>query len=160
MREHTRLATVIFAALASGWFIVHAIKTSIVDIARVTNVSMLPYLKPQQLIAFARTTPCWREPVSGAPLWCAACEIGQAYVLEDPRAPERKLVKFAVHREDLDDVNWFTQSERAGLKPSDGGKFCYFAGSNREYSVDSRHFGPVPVNKILGRVIFPVVKHD
>lgn len=159
-------------SLAGGWLLVHSLKTSIVDFARVTNESMLPYLRPRQILAISKVNPCLRNPLTGQALWCRACEAGKAYVFYDPRMPSRKLVKFALaqpSRVERDpnakrlgpfqrDIIWFTQGSAGALKPSGGDGFCYFEGSNREQSVDSRHFGPVPVGAILGKVIYPDIQ--
>lgn len=151
----------------------HGFKTSVLDFARVTNESMLPHLKPHQLLVIAKYSPCIKNPVTGGALFCRACEPGSAYVFADPRAPQRKLVKFALDRArekpgenpplsflqapPLLLGNWFTQGIRNGLEPAHAGISCYFEGSNRRESVDSRHFGRVPVSKIYGRVIYPRV---
>ncbi len=161
----------VLASLAGGWLIVYALKASVIDFARVTNESMLPFLTPRQILVIAKTAPCLRNPLTGQALWCRGCEIGRAYVFRDPRAPARKLVKFALaapaphrpvsalHHNGADStVIWFTQGATGALKPTGGVGFCYFEGSNREQSVDSRHFGPVPVGEILGKVVYPDIQ--
>lgn len=173
MKRHLHLIPVVLTSLAGGWLLVHSLKTSLVDFARVTNESMLPYLRPQQILVIAKTTPCLRNPLSGQALWCTECEAGKAYVFRDPRLPARKLVKFALaapsgvegkanaaHGDSpRRDIIWFTHGAAGTLKPSGGDGFCYFEGSNREQSVDSRHFGPVRVAEILGKVIYPDLQY-
>ncbi|GEM_PF-3297602 len=176
------MISVVVASLAGGWLLVYMLKTSVIDFARVTNESMLPYLKPRQILAISKMNPCLRNPLSGQALWCRGCEAGKAYVFRDPRMPTRKLVKFALNapaatrpvselQRDLhlpqananhanSSLIWFTQGAAGALKPSGGDGFCYFEGSNREQSVDSRHFGAVPVGEILGKVIYPPVQYN
>lgn len=164
LNKKLRLPLVVLTSILGGWLLVHSLKTSVVDFARVTNESMLPYLKPQQLLVILKTHPCLRNPLTGQALWCRACETGEAYVFKDPRAPTRKLVKFALPPRapsaphaalNRSDIIWFTQGAAGALNPQSGDGFCYFEGSNREQSVDSRHFGAVPVAEILGKVIYP-----
>lgn len=181
MKSSLRLTPVVLASLAGGWLIVHTLKTSVIDFARVTNESMLPHLRPRQILAISKANPCLRNPLTGRALWCSACEAGKAYVFYDPRMPSRKLVKFALNapaatrpvselQRDLhlpqananhanSSLIWFTQGSAGALKPSGNDGFCYFEGSNREQSVDSRHFGAVPVGEILGKVIYPRIHY-
>lgn len=168
LNKKLRLPLVVLMSLFGGWLLVHSLKTGLMDFARVTNESMLPYLKPQQLLVILKTNPCLRNPLSGQALWCRSCETGKAYVFRDPRAPGRKLVKFAMASPPADapraadlrrDIIWFTQGAAGALNPRSGDGFCYFEGSNREQSVDSRHFGAVPVGEILGKVIYPQIQY-
>ena len=178
LKKKLTLPFIVLLSVAAGWLLVHAVKFSLVDFARVTNESMLPYLRPQQILVINKTAPCLRNPLSGQALWCRACEAGKAYVFYDPRMPSRKLVKFALNapaatrpaRVENDpnasrlgrfqrDIIWFTQGSTSALKPSGNDGFCYFEGSNREQSVDSRHFGAVPVGEILGKVIYPRIQY-
>lgn len=144
------------SSVTGGWLIVQTLKTSVIDFARVTNESMLPYLRPQQLLVIAKTAPCVRNPLAGQAMWCRACETGRAYVFKDPRNASRKLVKFAVA---APAIIWFTQGAAGALNPSGDEGFCYFEGSNCEQSVDSRHFGPVRLGEILGKVIYPDIQY-
>lgn len=167
---HLRLIAVLAVTILTAYALVMTVKTSVVDFARVSNESMLPYLTPYQLLIIAKFSPCVRLPLIHRPLWCGSCEKGHAYVLEDPRKPGRQLVKFAVDdgtageqratpqllKQLTGDIIWFTQSKAAAVKPGAAAQ-CRFEGSNREHSVDSRHFGPVPVERVLGKVVFPRV---
>ncbi len=160
-------------ALIVAWFIARTIKDSVVDVARITNESMLPYLWPGQRVLISRLSPCLHMPVSGKSVACRPCEAGKAYIFMHPQTAGMKLVKFAVDfpaaRRDAilrRDIMWFTEGERTLLSAAavatqnasytmNRDNACFFVGSNAEISVDSRHFGPVPLEMVLGRIVYP-----
>ena len=78
-------------------------------------------------------SPGERVFVLRAAYWFRSPKAGDVVVLRDPRKPERLLIKRidATH-----------------------GNSVEVAGDNKEASTDSRAFGPVPANLILGKVWF------
>lgn len=131
---------------------VHACKSSLIDTYHVTNESMLPYLAPRSSVVIIKTSPCLKIPFTGIRFGCAACEAGRAYVFTNPQSPAQKLVKFAVPVTN----NLFTRDPKPRSSKPDPDRSCYFEGSNKENSVDSRHFGAVRFEEIEGKVIYPV----
>ena len=51
-----RFALVVFLSLAGAWLLARILKDSVIDLARVTNESMLPYLKPGVGASLANST--------------------------------------------------------------------------------------------------------
>lgn len=157
MQQRLRLVFIVTASIAVAWVFVSAIRFSVLDFARVTNESMLPHLKPGQVVAILKLTPCLKLPFSAVRFFCSPCETGHAYIFSSPSRPQQKLVKFAVAPPSplKRDIIWFTQHRPIAAETQATGTTCYFEGSNREYSVDSRHFGAVPVEEIDGKVVYP-----
>lgn len=157
MRQKLRLVFVVTASITVAWLFVRAIRFSVIDFARVTNESMLPHLKPGQIVAILKLTPCLKLPFSSVRFFCEPCDAGHAYIFSNPSRPQQKLVKFAVAPPSVlkRDIIWFTQQRPIAAETRTPGITCYFEGSNREYSVDSRHFGAIPVEQVDGRVVFP-----
>jgi hypothetical protein len=166
---HTRLRffAVLFASLLIAWIFIRTVKDSLLDLTRIANESMLPYLTPGQTVLISKTSPCLKLPFLKLSFACTACEPGRAYVFRDPRNAKHRLVKFAVSAPVLTgaatgsgtrDIIWFTQSLGAALTPLDRYRACYFEGSNRAHSVDSRQFGPVPLENIEGKIIYPAIR--
>lgn len=160
-----QLYLVIAGSLAVAWVASRALRDVFIDFARVTNESMLPYLKPGQRLVINRLSPCLRLPFSRSPLACDSCQPGRAYVFRYPGRAAQRLVKFSVTKEEFSagtariasgDIISFTPREPARGAAGDAGlPVCYFVGSNGERSVDSRDFGPVPAPEVEGRVIYP-----
>jgi signal peptidase I len=157
MRRHLRLASVVAVSAGAAWLLVQLFRFSFMDFARVSNESMLPHLKPGQIIVISKLTPCLRLPFTSVRFFCRPCETGRAYLFAHPSRPWQRLVKFATDPQDMPrrrDIIWFTQGAEHRAQSS-GATSCYFEGSNREGSIDSRHFGRVPLEKIDGKIIYP-----
>ncbi len=78
-------------------------------------------------------SPGERVLVSRIAYWFSKPKSGDLVVLRDPREPERLLIKR------IDEAH---------------GNSFEVAGDNADASTDSRTFGPVPTNLILGKVVF------
>lgn len=117
-----------------AWLMLKIIKESVVEISYVANESMLPYLTPRQFVVIGKFAPCLHVPFTSVRLFCSPCRAGHAYVFRNPQNISQRLVKFATSAAETS---------------------CYFEGSNRENSVDSRHFGRVPVEKVEGKILYP-----
>ena len=78
-------------------------------------------------------SPDERVLVSRLAYWFSKPKSGDLVVLRDPREPERLLLK--------------------RISEAHGNSF-EVAGDNVDASTDSRTFGPVPVDLILGKVVF------
>jgi signal peptidase I len=168
-----RFMLVVLISLAAAWVLARLIKDSVIDVSRVSNESMLPYLQPGQRVLLSRLTPCLHLPFTGQSFWCRPCEVGQAYVFRHPHKTNMRLIKFAAaFRADTDslrrDIMWFTDGNRASLATGSRAaphdvkmteqNACFFVGSNTDVSVDSRQFGPVPLELVQGKVLYPVVQ--
>lgn len=162
MRQHLRLAVIVAIAAAGAWVFVRALQSSVVDFARVTNESMLPHLKPGQVIVINKLAPCLKLPFTSIRFLCSPCETGSAYLFPNPTRSGQKLVKFAVKPAVSSplrrDIIWFTQGAATEAQSTSAVPSCHFEGSNRESSIDSRHFGPVPLGHIDGKVVYPPLK--
>jgi signal peptidase I len=165
MRRYLRLAAVVSISIVVGWIFVRAVQFSIVDFARVANESMLPYLKPGQIILINKFKPCLKLPFTELRFFCGPCTVGRAYLFPHPAHPRQKLVKFAaaVPRETKTsrlqrDIIWFTHGAPLTAQSASVAGTCYFEGSNRENSIDSRQFGAIPLEKIEGEIIYPHIK--
>lgn len=165
-----RFALVVFLSLAGAWLLARFLKDSVIDLARVTNESMLPYLKPGQRVVLSRIAPCLHLPFSSAVFWCRPCEVGSAYVFRHPHKANVRLIKFAApFQKEADalrrDIMWFTDGNRASVATGSTlaqretvmteQTACFFVGSNRDISVDSRQFGAVPLELVQGKVVYP-----
>lgn len=146
---------IVFFSIAACWLAVFFLRQSVFDVARVTNISMEPHLKPGSWVLISKMSPCLKVPFSQIVLACGPCEPGSAYVFRHPEIPGQKLVKLA--RRFSRDIIWFTGEAAEKGKAMQEGEACYFEGANREHSLDSRHFGPVPFARIEGRVIWPKI---
>jgi hypothetical protein len=133
---------------------------------------MLPYLQPGQRVLLSRLTPCLHLPFTGQSFWCRPCEVGKVYVFRHPHKANMRLIKFAAAFRPAGDalrrdIMWFTDGNRASLAtgsstaPHDAKmteqNACFFVGSNTDVSVDSRQFGPVPLELVQGKVLYPFV---
>ncbi len=157
MQRHLRLASVVAVSIGAAWLLVQVFRFSVLDFARVSNESMLPHLKPGQIIVISKLAPCLKLPFTGIRVFCRPCESGRAYLFTHPARPGQRLVKFATEPQDSAlrrDIIWFTQGAETQAQ-SLSATSCYFEGSNRENSIDSRHFGRVPLDKIDGKIIYP-----
>ena len=164
MRRYFRPALIVGITLAGAWLLVAGVRFSVFDVARVSNESMLPFLKPGQIIVINKLRPCIKFPFTSLRFFCSPCETGRAYLFPHPLKPTQKLVKFAatpgaeatppgLRR----DIIWFTDGFQPAAPSRSGPASCYFEGSNREHSVDSRQFGAVPLENIDGKVVYPPV---
>lgn len=151
MRGFGRVLLTVGATTAVCIAGVHACQNAVIDTYHVTNESMLPYLNPGTSLIIAKTSPCLKIPFTGLRFACTACEVGRAYVFTNPQSAGQKLVKFAMPTTN----NLFTRDRELRSSKPGQDRSCYFEGSNRERSIDSRHFGAVPFEQIEGKVIFP-----
>ncbi|MFZ5631148.1 MAG: S26 family signal peptidase [Spirochaetota bacterium] len=164
-RRWLQLYLVVAVSLGVAWIFSRIARDMLIDFARVTNESMLPYLAPGQRLVISRLSPCLHLPFRHRGVACQACDPGSAYVFRPPGRGGPRLVKFAVSKEEFDagsarissgDIISFTPRTPAESQlPETGRPVCYFVGSNGERSVDSRHFGPVPADEVEGRVVYP-----
>lgn len=164
-RRSLQVYFVVVAALCAAWLLSRILRDVFIDVARVTNESMLPYLVPGQKLVISRLSPCLHLPFMQRGVACGPCNPGDAYVFRLPGRGEQRLVKFAVSKEEFDsgsariasgDIISFTPRTAAVSQlPETGRPVCYFVGSNGERSVDSRDFGPVPADAVEGRVVYP-----
>lgn len=164
MHRYLRPALIVATTVAGGWLLVAALRFSVFDIARVSNESMLPFLKPGQIIFVNKLRPCLKLPFTGIRFFCSPCETGRVYLFPNPLKPAQKLVKFATAPyagttlpEIRRDIIWFTDGFEPIAQSGSDKASCYFEGSNREHSIDSRQFGAVPLEKIYGKVVYPPV---
>lgn len=165
MLQFLRLTAIVFVTLIIAFLTVRALQNSVFDVVRIKNESMLPYLKPGQVVLISKLSPCAKLPFVNISFACSPCEIGHAYIFKHPLVRDQNLVKFAIpapktYADALNstikrDIIWFTQGAPDKGLTVQRDRACYFAGSNQEHSIDSRHFGPVPWENILGKVIFP-----
>ncbi|AFM14751.1 S26 family signal peptidase [Turneriella parva] len=165
-----RFLILVLLSLGAAWLFAHFIKETIVDIARVSNESMLPYLKPGQRVVFSRFAPCLHLPGAKVGFACRPCEAGRAYVFRHPHKKNLRLVKFAVPFAEAmpslrRDIMWFTDGKPNRVEtdvplpmPMDAHNACFFVGSNTDVSVDSRQFGPVPLELVEGEVLWPALQ--
>jgi signal peptidase I len=156
-KRSSAFAVVLFSILVC-WLAVFLLRQSVFDLARVTNVSMEPRLKPGSWLLVSKLSPCLKVPFSRVVFACTPCEPGEVYVFRHPENPGQKLVKLA--RPFSGDIIWFTGEAAEKGKTMRESEACYFEGANREHSIDSRHFGPVPFAQIEGRVIWPMVNEN
>lgn len=165
-----RFLFVVLLSLAAAWLLAYVIKETIVDIARVSNESMLPYLRPGQRVVLSRFAPCLHLPGAATGFACRPCVAGRAYVFRHPHKKNLRLVKFAAAFADAvpklrRDIMWFTDGkpDRVAAEvtlpmPLHAHNACFFVGSNTAVSVDSRQFGAVPLELIEGEVIWPALQ--
>lgn len=171
MKKKTRAWPVVLFSLCIAWLFSRIVRDSLMDVARVTNESMLPYLAPGTRLVISRLSPCAHLPLSGKAIFCRPCEPGQAYVFWDPQQPQRRLVKFAIAKEEFTkgsarvasgDIISFTPRAPKAAFPVEQAMLetplCYFIGSNSDNSVDSRDFGPVAAENVAGKVIYPILR--
>lgn len=164
-RRWLQVYSVVAASLGVAWLISRVARDVLVDVARVTNESMLPYLVPGELLVISRLSPCFHLPFTQRGVACESCVPGRAYVFRHPGGTGQRLVKFAVSKEEFasgnariasGDIISFTPRMPALSDPAETGRLvCYFVGSNGDRSVDSRDFGPVAVEEVEGRVLYP-----
>ncbi len=164
-----RFLFVVIVSLFAAWFVARLCKDSLFDIARVTNESMLPFLRPGQRVLLSRVVPCLHLPLTGMSFACRPCEPGSAYVFRHPAKKNIRLIKFAAPFDTAStelrrDIMWFTDGNAATVatgavvsKPMTAQNACFFLGSNSSVSVDSRQFGPVPLELIEGKVLLPAL---
>ena len=165
-----RFLIVVIAALLAAWIVARVCKDSLFDVARVTNESMLPFLRPGQRVLLSRVAPCLHLPFSGISFACRPCEPGRAYVFRHPAKKNVRLIKFAasfggVTADIQRDIMWFTDGNATTVatgavasKPMTAQNACFFLGSNSGVSVDSRQFGPVPLHLVEGKVLLPALQ--
>jgi hypothetical protein len=164
-RRWLQVYLVVAASLGVAWLLSRIARDVLVDFARVTNESMLPYLTPGQRLVISRLSPCLHLPFMQRGVACEPCTPGNAYVFRYPGRSEQRLVKFALSKEEFHsgsariasgDIISFTPRAAAASEQAETHRpVCYFVGSNGERSVDSRDFGPVPADEVEGRVVYP-----
>ena len=170
-----RFVFVVCLSLLGAWLLARTLKDSLFDLARVTNESMLPYLQPGQRVLLSRLAPCLHAPFTLTSFWCRPCEAGKAYVFRHPHKANVRLIKFAAPFSPNTgtlrrDIMWFTDGNRSLVATSDPAvtpdlkmteqNACFFVGSNADVSVDSRQFGPVPLEFVYGKVLYPALQAD
>ena len=156
-----RLALTVIIPLCVAWSFTKIVQSSFFDIARVTNESMLPFLKQGDLLVIDKAAPCLKIPFTQQKFFCRSCEIGHAYVFQNPLDARRYLVKFAVAKaHQTSDIIWFTQQSINKAASFDAKTSCFFEGSNTEHSIDSRHFGPIQLQEIVGKVVYPPIAYN
>ncbi|MCX7634030.1 MAG: S26 family signal peptidase [Turneriella sp.] len=163
MKLRLQFWAVVTAAMLLAWLLAYSCRMLLFDIAQVANASMLPYFSPGSWVLIDRNDPCRRFALS---LRCRPCTPGEAYVFYHPKSQTHRLVKFAVSPEELSrgeariasgDIISFTPVAEipAGTGKAHGTAACYFIGSNSEESFDSRHFGAIAAERVIGRVLWP-----
>ena len=90
MRQHLRLAGIVAIAAAGAWVFVRALQSSVVDFARVTNESMLPHLKPGQVIVINKLAPCLKLPFYEHPVFVFSLRNRQRLSFPEPHAIRAK----------------------------------------------------------------------
>ncbi len=135
-----RLAAIILCAI----LIVLGVRTFIVDLALVEGLSMYPTLRPGSVVAIVRCAYGLHIPGKNYLLRWSFPKVGDIVAAPNPRSG-RAIVKRVV-------------AALPGLPPSEPSLFLM--GDNPGESLDSRKYGLLPVEAILGRVILlePKVK--
>lgn len=162
MRRRLSASRIVLAALALAILV----RTFFLDIVIVRGESMLPTLRPNTVLLVLRCAYGLRLPVGGAyALSWAAPEPGDLVVVDAGRAGTRRVVKrvFEVGPAFLRSEAGFL-SARGGVVPAApgarlaGSTFleagrAFVVGDNADESVDSRSYGPVPIEAIVGKVL-------
>ncbi len=119
-------------------------RTFVADLAIVQGRSMLPGLKAADIVIVFKAAYGLRNPRGGYLLLWSEPEERQLVAAVRPESPSVfiKRVDSAVPMYDPG-------------APSKIQKGYFLMGDNKYESIDSREFGPVPMNNILGRV-FPL----
>ncbi|MDD3981706.1 MAG: S26 family signal peptidase [Spirochaetia bacterium] len=138
------------SSLRLGWIIFFVIalllltRTFMADLAVVRGRSMLPALEHSDLVFVFKAAYGIKNPWGGYILRWSEPREGQlvAAVRPDSAAAFIKRVDSVISLE--------TPESSAGAQ-----KAYFLLGDNKYESIDSRDFGPVPMNNILGRV-FPL----
>lgn len=119
-------------AVAAAFFAALILKLFLVDVMIAEGRSMLPTIRPGTIVVVNRLAYGLRNPVSAGYLFrWAQPRAGDIVVFPAPDGV------FAVKR--------FHGAVEGGL--------FLAIGDNREESLDSRQYGPVDVNKIIGKVV-------
>jgi len=119
-------------------------RTFVADLAIVRGRSMLPGLKASDIVFVFKAAYGLRNPRGGYLLLWSEPEERQLVAAVRPEST-------AVFIKRVASVLIMDNPEA----PLEIGKGYYLLGDNKYESIDSRDFGPVPMNNILGRV-FPI----
>ena len=157
--EINPILVILIAAIATSFIFL-----SCFELRTINDSSMSPTLVEGQRIVvfrlaygyrlpFARHDPIfnWGEVVRNEIIMFAHPETGVELVkrcvaVAGDRIEISANGRFAITNES--DANDSASNERVGKG------FIYVAGDHPESSVDSRHFGPIPVDSVRGKVIF------
>ena len=119
------------------------LRSTVFDWYRVGGSSMVPTLRGGNLIGCNRLAYGLRIPGFRQTLWqWAAPAVGDVVVFHAPRGGRRCVKRVA--------------APPASAGPLPPGQF-WLLGDNSAHSIDSREFGPVPLDLICGRVVFPAL---
>lgn len=139
--KSTRTPRGTLAILLSTAIIAVACRVFVLDAARISGRSMLPALEPEQLVlvfkaAYGLHAP-WRGASGGA---------SGGYILRwaSPRAGDIVAA--------TSPVTGLPVVKRVGPGQLSGNR-VFLSGDNPAESTDSRSYGPVPVESVIGRVI-------
>ncbi len=153
-------------AIRTRWFGLALVVVAVVGLVafvaeplRVTSGSMRPTLSAGDTVVIDKLTGWWRVP-----------EIGDLVVFQDPRAGElavKRVVALGGQEVALEDGVLHVDGVRrdgpgADLKGVDSVYFgpvtvpigaVFLMGDNRGDSIDSREFGPIGLDDLVGRVV-------
>lgn len=121
-----------------------AVRTFVADLAIVQGRSMLPRLKDSDLVFVFKAAYGLKNPWGGYIIRWSEPQKTQLVAAVRPESPTAFIKR-------VDSV--LLVSSAASSFGTD--KAYFLLGDNKYESIDSRDFGPVPMNNILGRV-FPI----
>ena len=137
MRKRNRLLHPLPVAVLVAILVIMATRTFVIDAAVVSGTSMAPTLMPGSIIVILRCAYGVRNPGGGYLLFWSSPRTGDVVVSLNPQTGE-SVVKRVV-------------ASLPGLSRQESSLFLM--GDNPGESLDSRKYGLVPVESILGRVL-------
>lgn len=146
IKKYRLLLIAFFAALILKFFVF--------DIYKVNGDSMSPYLKSGDIILVEKLSYKFKEP-----------EIGDVIVLKEDTliikriaAVENDKIKFTENDLYVNDKLQINDIHSKGVKEESIPKdYFYVIGDNKNLSLDSRIFGPIHRDAVIGRYLFKLI---
>jgi len=137
--------------------IAYTVQSTVLTVANIEGTSMLPTIAPSDMVVIRKA---FYKP-----------QRGDIVVMKDPRRAEGAVLKrltalggdmIALEESEPDSPTASSQYtprshfllNEAFVQIPTG--FCWVEGDNGESSIDSRHFGPVPVGLVVGKASFVI----
>lgn len=174
---------IFFTSLLTGILIVYASEALLFDIYVVKGESMLPTFKPGEWLvveklspgllfpgktsgSVKRITPAFKKFKNGE-IIAFYPPNGNSLVIKRIRGVSGDKMSIngsALYRNETQIQTWKKislfdlKAEKEQRKITVPSKTLFVSGDNASVSLDSRHWGPLPVERVMGRVLFTIRK--